>query len=243
MLDVHQHHLCLSFHLHRIVPVMTLSCRDLHRTFNTAAQLINVLKGINLEVQAGEVIAILGPSGSGKSTLLNLLAGLDSPSKGEIFWGDYAVHKSTQHQLAERRLEQVGLVFQDHYLLEDLNVFENVSLSGRLRNQVDKARALHLLETVGLKDRVDFMPKKLSGGEKQRVSVARALYAKPAIILADEPTGSLDRVSARAVYEILVDLARSEGSAVVMVTHDEGLVKNVDKRYHLDDGLLVDYRK
>ncbi len=240
MLDLHQRHLCLSYHLHRIVPVMALSCRDLHRTFSTAAQSVEVLKGIQLQVQAGEVIAILGPSGSGKSTLLNLLAGLDSPSKGEIYWGDYAVHEAHQHQLAKRRLNHVGLIFQDHYLLEELNVFENVSLSGRLSGKIDKARALKLLEDVGLKNRVDFLPKKLSGGEKQRVSVARALYANPAIILADEPTGSLDRVSARAVYEILVDLARSEQSAVVMVTHDEGLVQNVDKRYYLENGVLLE---
>lgn len=221
---------------------MTLSCRDLHRTFTTASQSIEVLKGINLEVDAGEVVAILGPSGSGKSTLLNLLAGLDKVSKGEIYWADTAVHATSHHDLAKLRLTEVGLVFQDHYLLEDLTVFENVSLSGRLRQEVNSDRVLSLLTTVGLENRVDFLPKKLSGGERQRVAVARALYANPRIILADEPTGSLDRQNARAVYEILVDLARSENSAVVMVTHDEGLVTNVDKRYYFNDGVLVEGR-
>ncbi|MCA9836795.1 MAG: ABC transporter ATP-binding protein [Trueperaceae bacterium] len=217
---------------------MSLSCRDLHRTFQTSSQSIQVLKGIDLEVGAGEVVAILGPSGSGKSTLLNLLAGLDKPSEGEIFWDGEAIGAKTSHELAALRLKKVGLIFQDHYLLEDLNVIENVSLSGRLRRTVDKERVTALLGAVGLGQRSDFMPKKLSGGERQRVAVARALYAKPSIILADEPTGSLDRVNARAVYEILVDLARSENSAVVMVTHDEGLVKNVDKRFYLEDGRL-----
>lgn len=219
---------------------MALTCRDLHRTFRTSSQSIEVLKGIHLELQAGEVIAILGPSGSGKSTLLNLLAGLDKPSRGEIFWDNEAIHTKSSHDLASLRLKKVGLIFQDHYLLEDLNVRDNVSLSGRLQRVVDQARVANLLDAVGLSERADFMPKKLSGGERQRVAVARALYAKPSIILADEPTGSLDRVNARAVYEILVDLARSENSAVLMVTHDEGLVKTVDKRFYLEDGCLLE---
>lgn len=217
---------------------MALACRDLHRTFHTASQSIQVLKGVNLEVSAGEVVAILGPSGSGKSTLLHLLAGLDKPSQGEIYWNRLAIHTKTSQDLAALRLSQIGLIFQDHYLLEELSVSENVSLTGRLQNRLDTQRASSLLRAVGLEQRQDFLPKKLSGGERQRVAVARALYANPPIILADEPTGSLDRVNARAVYEILVDLARSENSAVLMVTHDEGLVHNVDRRYYLQDGVL-----
>lgn len=228
--------------MHRIVAVMALECRDLHRTFTTNSQTISVLKGVNLNVNAGEVVAILGPSGSGKSTLLNLLAGLDTPTKGEIYWSKTPVHKSSSNALAKLRLTELGLVFQDHYLLEDLNVLENVSLSGRLSHLINEQRALRLLAAVGLENRSSFLPKKLSGGERQRVAVARALYAKPKMILADEPTGSLDRQNARAVYEILVDLARLEQTAVLMVTHDEGLVTHVDRRYYLADGVLLEKR-
>jgi lipoprotein-releasing system ATP-binding protein len=118
-------------------------------------------------------------------------------------------------------------------------VLENVTLSGRLRGSIDEARAKQVLDAVGLVKRQDFLPRKLSGGERQRVAVARALYGKPSLILADEPTGSLDRENAKAVYALLVELAKLEGSAVIMVTHDEGLVKDVDKRYYLQDGVLT----
>lgn len=216
-----------------------LVCKNVHRTFETPSQRVEVLKGVSLEVDRAEVVAILGPSGSGKSTLLHLLGGLDKPTSGEVHWGEVAVHATSQHDLARLRLREVGLVFQNHYLLEDLTVFENVTLSGRIAGRIDEARAAQLLDAVGLSGRRDFLPRKLSGGERQRVSVARALYPNPNIVLADEPTGSLDRVSAKAVYELLVRLARDEGSAVVMVTHDEGLVTDVDRRYILQDGVLV----
>jgi len=217
---------------------MGLICRDVHRTFVAPSQNVAVLKGVWLEVGPAEVIAILGPSGSGKSTLLHLLAGLDKPSQGEIYWGDVKVHETDKNKLAALRLEQVGLVFQHHYLLEELTVYDNITLSGRLRGVVDANRAQQVLASVGLEHRRDFLPRKLSGGERQRVAVARALYPNPDLIFADEPTGSLDRQSAVNVYELLVELAREEGSSVVMVTHDEGLVKDVDKRYRLVDGVL-----
>ena len=216
-----------------------LVCKNVHRTFTTPSQSVEVLKGVSLTVDPAEVVAILGPSGSGKSTLLHLLGGLDKPTSGEVYWGEVAVHATDQHALARLRLREVGLVFQNHYLLEDLTVFENVTLSGRIAGRIDEARATQLLNAVGLSERRDFLPQKLSGGERQRVSVARALYPNPKIVLADEPTGSLDRVSAKVVYELLVRLARDEGSAVVMVTHDEGLVTDVDRRYRLADGVLV----
>ncbi len=218
---------------------MTLVCREIYRSFKSGNEIIEILKGVNLELTKAEIIAILGPSGSGKTTLLNLLAGLDKPSKGEIYWGDIAVHAKNNNELAKLRLKELGLVFQSHYLLEDLTVFENVNLTGRLQGNIDKARTLEVLQAVGLENRKDYLPKKLSGGERQRVAVARAIYAKPKIILADEPTGSLDRQSAKAVYELLVELARHEGSSVIMVTHDEALVKDLDKRYRLDDGKLI----
>ncbi len=218
---------------------MVLETRDLQRSFVSAHQTVDVLKGVWLGVAKAEVVAILGPSGSGKSTLLHLLAGLDTPSKGEIYWDNLPVHTTDKNKLAALRLQKVGLVFQHHYLLEELTVTENVTLSGRLRGVIDEARATQVLGAVGLVNRRDFLPRKLSGGERQRVAVARALYSKPSLILADEPTGSLDRENAKAVYALLVELAKSEGSAVIMVTHDEGLVKDVDKRYYLKDGVLT----
>ena len=217
-----------------------LSCQNVQRTFKAPVKDVEVLKGVDLNLDAGEVVAILGPSGSGKSTLLHLLAGLDKPTAGEIYWADTPVHETDKNKLAALRLESVGLVFQHHYLLEELTVLENISLSGRLRGSVDEHRAMTVMTAVGLGERRDFLPKKLSGGERQRVAVARALYPKPALIFADEPTGSLDRESAGNVYELLVARAREENSGVVMVTHDEGLVKNVDKRYRLKDGVLVE---
>jgi lipoprotein-releasing system ATP-binding protein len=218
---------------------VVLETRDLQRSFVTANQTVDVLKGVWLSVNKAEVIAILGPSGSGKSTLLHLLAGLDKPSKGEIYWETVPVHATDKNKLAALRLQKLGLVFQHHYLLEELTVLENVTLSGRLRGSINETRAKEVLDAVGLVSRQDFLPRKLSGGERQRVAVARALYSKPSLILADEPTGSLDRENAKAVYALLVELAKLEGSAVIMVTHDEGLVKDVDKRYYLQDGVLT----
>jgi len=216
-----------------------LACHALHRDFVTPAGVLPVLAGAELEVRAGEVVAVLGPSGSGKTTLLHLLAGLDRPTSGEVWWGDQAVHTRPPRELARLRSERVGLVFQDPHLLPELDATANVSLPGRIRGRASVARAEELLASVGLSERIGARPATLSGGERQRVAVARALYADPPLILADEPTGSLDRASARSVFDLLVRLARERGRAVVMVTHDEGLVRDVDARYRLEDGRLI----
>ncbi len=200
---------------------------------------LDILRGVDLNVFEAQVVAILGPSGSGKSTLLHLLGGLDRPTGGEIYWSGRRIDALTQRLLARERAVRLGLVFQQHYLLEDLNVLENVTLPGRIRGQPDRARGEELLARVGLVNRATFLPKRLSGGERQRVAVARSLYSRPQVILADEPTGSLDRASAAEVYALLAQLAREERSAVVMVTHDEGLVEGVDARYVLEQGVLV----
>ncbi len=218
--------------------IFALSCQELTRSYETADTAIEVLKGVDLKLEPAQVVAILGPSGSGKTTLLHLLGGLDSANSGEIYWGELAVHKLKQGQLTKERAKYLGLVFQQHYLLEDLTVIENVTIAGRIHNQVDLGRGYEILEQVDLIERANFLPNKLSGGERQRVAVARALYAKPKVILADEPTGSLDRHSAKNVYRLLVELAREQGTSVLMVTHDEGLVQDVDIRYYLKDGVL-----
>ena len=215
-----------------------LRCRQLTRTFATPAGPLPVLGGVDLEVAAGEVVAVLGPSGSGKTTLLHLLAGLDRPTSGEIWWDGLAVHERRPSALTQERATRVGLVFQDPHLLPELTALANVTLPGRIRGAVDEARGLDLLDAVGLSTRALARPATLSGGERQRVAVARALYVDPPLILADEPTGSLDRANARGVFELLVRLARERRRAVVMVTHDEGLVADVDARYGLLDGRL-----
>jgi lipoprotein-releasing system ATP-binding protein len=215
-----------------------LSCQSLTRSFVAGDERIDVLRGADLELREGEVVAVLGPSGSGKSTLLHLLAGLDTPTSGTIFWGDFPVHEYPPQALAARRSRTLGLVFQQHYLLEDMNVLDNVTLPGRIHGRLDKAQGRRLLESVGLAHRAEYLPRLLSGGERQRVAVARALYGEPKVVLADEPTGSLDRENARNVYHLLVELARERRVAVVMVTHDEGLVTDTDRRYRLQAGRL-----
>ena len=216
-----------------------LRCAGLTRAFEGPRDRLTILRGIDLEVSAGETVAILGPSGSGKSTWVHLLAGLDTPDEGEIWWGDLAVHDRRPRTLAEHRSNRVGLVFQNHYLLDELDARDNIALPGRIMGSRDLARADDLLRAIGLTERAGHRPHQLSGGERQRVAVARALYARPAILLADEPTGSLDRAHARGVFDLLLDLASSEGSAVVVVTHDESLLDRVDRAYVLSGGRLA----
>lgn len=218
---------------------LVLQCRDLYRTFATPAGPLPVLAGVDLEVAAGDVVAVLGPSGSGKTTLLHLLAGLDRPSRGEVWWSGFPAHEHPPRDLARTRAERVGLVFQDPHLLPELTALDNVTLPGRIRGAAAEERGRELLAAVGLSERAHARPATLSGGERQRVAVARALYARPSLVLADEPTGSLDRANAREVFALLVRLARERGRAVVMVTHDEGLVADVDARHHLVDGRLT----
>jgi len=202
-----------------------LACEALFRRYRTADSTIEVLSGVDLRVTSSEVAIILGPSGSGKSTLLHLLAGLDRPDSGRIWWDDFPVHQHTPSQLAARRARTVGLVFQNHYLLEDLTVLENVLLPMRIVGEVDEERGRHLLERVGLTPRADFLPERISGGERQRAAVARALALGPPFVIADEPTGSLDHARAVEVFTLLLELAEEENTAVVVVTHDETLLK------------------
>lgn len=199
---------------------------------------MDVLRGVDLHVAAGEVLAVLGPSGSGKSTLLHLLAALDRPDAGVVRWSGRAID-SAAPDVAARRAEHVGLVFQHHYLLDELDVLENVALPGRIVGRDVRAEAAGLLGAMGLAHHTRSALRALSGGERQRAAVARALVLGPRVVLADEPTGSLDRASAREVYQVMRASAAERGAALVIVTHDEALVADADWHVRLEAGLLA----
>jgi lipoprotein-releasing system ATP-binding protein len=199
-----------------------------------------VLRDINLELQPGEALAIMGPSGSGKSTLLNIVGTLDTPTSGRVRLADADPFSLAEHQLALFRNRHIGFVFQDHYLLPQCSVLENVlvpTLAGPRTNDA-VPWAQHLLERVGLKERLEHRPAELSGGERQRVAIARALVLHPALLLADEPTGNLDRRTSTAVGELLVELHRAERNILIVVTHSLELARNFSERMEMVDGCL-----
>ncbi|MDO4262666.1 MAG: ABC transporter ATP-binding protein [Deinococcus sp.] len=198
-----------------------------------------VLHAVSLAVAAGEVVAVTGPSGSGKSTLLHLLGGLDTPDSGEVWWGGERIDTLNTQARASLRASSLGFVFQHHYLLEDLSVAENLEVPLLLAGQASgSGRVQELLDAVGLGGRGAESTGVLSGGERQRIAIARALASRPRALLADEPTGSLDRQSARAAAALMFDLARRQGTGVLLVTHDEALAAQADRRLQLVDGVL-----
>ena len=219
--------------------MFALEVSELQHGYALPAGRLEVLRGVSFRLLSGQVLAVLGPSGSGKSTLLHLLGGLETPSSGEISWGGTRIGGVPQERLAARRSTEVGLIFQHHYLLEDLTTLQNVMLPAMIGGDWSEARAKLLLERVGLAAKASTFPRVLSGGERQRVALARALSTKPRLVLADEPTGSLDRHNAELVFGMLIELAHSEGTGVVVVTHDEGLAKKADAIMRLEDGQIV----
>ncbi len=205
---------------------------------------VDVLKGVSLCVRAGESIAITGPSGSGKSTLLNLMGGLDVPTTGSVRVGGRELNELTEKELAAMRNRQIGFIFQLHHLLPQCTVLENVLvpvLPGKAGKASDEEveRAMRLLGRVGLQNRMEHRPGLLSGGECQRVAVVRALINEPAILLADEPTGALDHATADELCELLIELNREQGTALVVVTHSMELSRRMDRHFTLRDGTLT----
>lgn len=190
---------------------------------------IGLFQGLSFTLYPGEARAILGPSGSGKTTLLHLLAGLLALQEGEVLWAGESIRGRSEEALARRRLSYTGLVFQHHYLQAELTALENVLVPGYLAGTVDAAWGTELLARVGLEGRAHLLPKALSGGERQRVAVARALYNRPQLLLADEPTGSLDRRNAVRVLELMLGLAAQLHTAVIVATHDEHLVAGMEE--------------
>jgi putative ABC transport system ATP-binding protein len=219
-----------------------IQVRALTKTLASASHLVEILRGIDLMVPKGEVLAIQGPSGSGKSTLLGLLAGFDSPTSGTIHLDGVDITEMGEDALALLRGKKLGFVFQSYNLIPTLTAEENVMLPIELQGNSSKAqeKARELLEAVGLQDRFGHYPAQLSGGEQQRVALARAFAGSPSILLADEPTGNLDSSNGNMVLELLLKLNRQIGTTLLLVTHDPLLSRRADRIIHLRDGRIVE---
>jgi ABC-type lipoprotein export system ATPase subunit len=219
-----------------------LRARGLRKEYGKEAGLVRAVDGVDLDVTAGETLAVMGPSGCGKSTLLHLLGGLDRPSAGEIWLAEKRVDQLTERALARLRRDAVGFVFQAFHLMDELTAAENVELPALLAGRSPRAarqRASGLLERVGLADRATFLPSALSGGQRQRVAIARALVSDPLVVLADEPTGNLDSEATLDVLRLFESL-HAAGQTLIVVTHDSRIAATADRMISMRDGALID---
>ena len=219
-----------------------LRCQNLCKSFYIDKEEIKVLKNISLNINSKDLIAISGESGAGKSTLLHLLASLDKQTSGEIFFNDENIQTFSPAKISALRLNNYGFVYQFHHLLEDLSVFENILLPAQISNTNNNHLndANLIINEIGLSNRINHLPWKLSGGEKQRVAIARALINKPDFIFLDEPTGNLDEKNSNSIQDLLLNLSRDHGIALVAATHDNNFMKNFKKIYKLENKLLVE---
>ena len=220
---------------------VVLSCRNLGKRFTQGELDVSVLDAVNLSISEGDRVAIMGTSGSGKSTLLHLLGGLDRPTTGEVELLGQRLADLREREISRLRNEALGFIYQFHHLLGEFTLLENVAiplLIGNVSVEEAESRARALLEQVGLKSRIKHKPGELSGGERQRAAIARALVTKPRCVLADEPTGNLDRKTADAVYELMLELNQAYEVSFLVVTHDPKLAARMDKQWYLEDGTL-----
>jgi len=221
----------------------TIELHNIVKTYTRGKQKVEVLHGVELEVEKGEFVALMGPSGSGKTTLLNLIAGLDSPTKGELIVAGERIDQLSGGALAKWRARNIGFVFQFYNLLPVLTAERNVEVPLLLTNLSSKQRKENVaaaLKLVGLADRAKHKPNELSGGQQQRVSIARALIGDPTLLVCDEPTGDLDRESAEEILGLLQMLNRDQGKTIIMVTHDPLAANHATRQIHMDKGRLVD---
>lgn len=223
-----------------------ITCEKLEKHYSRGGETVRVLESIDLSLARGSFIALMGPSGSGKTTLLNLFAGIDRPTAGKLIVDGQDISHLSRASLAEWRARTVGYVFQLYHLVPVLTAYENVELPLYLHNLSRRerhARVSHVLEAVGIADRHAHYPRQLSGGQEQRVAIARAIVTRPALLLADEPTGDLDRVAAAGIMDLLKKLHREHQQTIVMVTHDPATAAFAQRTVHLDKGQLIESRE
>ena len=222
--------------------MIVLKVKNIAKHFKIGDKTIQVLKDVNFSLRRGEIASILGVSGAGKSTLLSIIGTLDRPSGGTVILEDKNITSFNENQLCELRNQKIGFVFQFHYLLPEFTALENVAMPGliqRLPRKIVFEKAESLLSEVGLSDRAEHKPNELSGGELQRVAVARSLVNDPVLVLADEPTGNLDRENGDAVYALMLRLSRDSGKTFLVVTHNETIAKRTDRVLTLADGVMI----
>ncbi len=217
-----------------------MGTRALTKRYPLAAEVVTALEDVTLDIRKGDFLAVMGPSGSGKTTLFNLLSGLDRPTEGKVFWRERQLGELSEFELAKLRLDDIGLVFQDACLMSGLSALANARLPQVLAGSAsDAERATGLLERLGLGSKLHRLPRQLSRGEKQRVAIARALVNRPVCLLADEPTGNLDRAATSQTLAILAELNKREGLTVVVATHDETVLEHATRRIVLSDGRIT----
>ncbi len=221
-----------------------LKLKELSKTYRSGPQEVEVLKGIDLEVNYGEIVVIMGPSGVGKSTLLHLIGGLDKPSGGQAYFDDANIFELSNHELAEFRNKSIGFVFQFHHLLPEFTALENLLIPGMINKtemQQLNSRVKDLLAEVGLSERLSHKPSELSGGEQQRVAVARALVNQPKLVLADEPTGNLDKNNSESLYKLILEFNQKLNQTFIIVTHNEMMAEHASRVIELDDGRIKNH--
>ncbi len=222
-----------------------LEAKNIHKVYDDGKRQLQVLKGVSLKIEEGELCAIVGPSGAGKSTLLHILGGLDIPTRGEVFLGKENIYRLSDAELSRTRNQRIGFVFQFYHLLGEFTVLENVLMPAFINSKPQAPgsrlhdRAMELLNASGLAERTAHLPNQLSGGEKQRVAIARGLINNPGLLFCDEPTGNLDSQSGAEIIALIRKISRENKMTVVLVTHNAELAKSADKVYHLRDGILV----